>query len=80
MPGTLPPTRVTRHIEAVDCLDFSGKTKYNDFRDDLVRDGYAVIPAIAADKAKEYADAFHTYLEELFVVSPAELSTGFREG
>ena len=65
MPGALPPTRVTRYIEEVHCLDFSGKKTYGDFRDDLVRDGYAIIPAIDAAKARQYADKFHTYLEEL---------------
>ncbi|KAM0753450.1 hypothetical protein T439DRAFT_285374 [Meredithblackwellia eburnea MCA 4105] len=64
MPGLLPPTQVVREVQGVDCLDFSGKTVYNDFRDDLVSQGYAVIPAIEAEKANEYAEKFHQYLED----------------
>lgn len=43
-------------------------TLYGDFRDDLVRDGYAVIKeAIPRDRANAYADKMFTYLEELSV-------------
>ncbi|KAJ7593464.1 hypothetical protein C8J56DRAFT_931149 [Mycena floridula] len=36
---------------------------YGDFRDDLVRDGFAVVPAITAEKAATYVDAAHSWLE-----------------
>ncbi|PYI12703.1 hypothetical protein BO78DRAFT_402582 [Aspergillus sclerotiicarbonarius CBS 121057] len=46
-------------------MTLDGKpTSYGDFRDDLNRDGYAVIKgAIPLDRAKNYADAFYTYME-----------------
>jgi len=64
MPGR-PATQIVREVEAIDCLDFSGKTVYNDFRDDLVRDGFAVIKgAIPPERAAEHASNFHAYMEE----------------
>jgi len=40
--------------------------KYGDFRDDLVRDGYAVVKgAIPRDRADKYADHFYKFLEDL---------------
>lgn len=42
------------------------KPIYGDFRDDLVRDGYAVIKgAIPRDRADGYGEAFYTFLESL---------------
>lgn len=42
-------------------------TNYNDFRDQLNRDGYAVIKgAIPRERADKYADAFLSYLEDLY--------------
>lgn len=39
---------------------------YNDWRDDLVRDGYAVIEgAIPRERADKYADQMFTWLEGL---------------
>lgn len=65
MPGR-PATQVVREVEAVDCLDFSGKTHYGDFRDDLVKDGFAVIKgAIPPERAAQYASDFHQYMEDL---------------
>lgn len=54
---------------------FNGLPKaepYGDFRDDLSRDGFAVIRgAIPRERADQYADKMFTYLEELQVsVSP----------
>ena len=41
-------------------------TNYGDFRDDLNRDGYAVIKgAIPRDRADAYADKFLSYIEGL---------------
>lgn len=38
---------------------------YGDFRDDLIRDGYAVVKgAIPRDRADSYADRMYTWLEE----------------
>lgn len=42
--------------------------KYGDWRDDLVRDGYAVIKnAIPRERADKYADAMYSWLEGLYV-------------
>ncbi|KAK4051417.1 hypothetical protein OIV83_002901 [Microbotryomycetes sp. JL201] len=42
----------------------SGKTTYNDFRDDLVRDGYAVIKnAIPGDRTASLVDEVQSWLE-----------------
>lgn len=41
-------------------------TNYGDFRDDLNRDGYAVIKgAVPRERANAYSDAFYSYLEGL---------------
>ncbi|EED13683.1 conserved hypothetical protein [Talaromyces stipitatus ATCC 10500] len=47
-------------------MDLDGQpTNYNDFRDQLNRDGYAVIKgAIPRDRADKYADAFWSYIED----------------
>ena len=40
--------------------------KYGDFRDDLVRDGFAVVKgAIPRDRAESYGEAMYKWLEEL---------------
>lgn len=42
--------------------------KYGDWRDDLVRDGFAVIKgAIPREMADKYADAMYSWLEGLYV-------------
>ena len=60
-----PETMRVRAVEASDCLDFSGETVYGDFRDDLVKDGFAIIQAIEPKKAAEHAENFHKYMEDL---------------
>jgi hypothetical protein len=41
-------------------------TAYGDWRDDLARDGYAVVKgAIPKDRADKYADKMYTWLEDL---------------
>lgn len=43
--------------------------KFGDWRDDLARDGYAVIKgAIPQDKALQYADKMFSWLEGLYVI------------
>ena len=43
---------------------------FNDWRDDLVRDGYAVVKrAIPKDRTEGYVNELHSWLEDLFVVS-----------
>lgn len=55
---------VTHDTHVIDTLDFSGATTYGDFRDDLARDGYAVVKgAIPRQKAAEYVERYHEYLE-----------------
>ena len=40
--------------------------KYGDFRDDLVRDGFAVVKgAIPRDRADNYANELYKFLEDL---------------
>jgi hypothetical protein len=40
--------------------------KFGDFRDDLARDGYAVVKgAIPCDRALKYADDMYSWLEGL---------------
>lgn len=42
-------------------------TNYNDFRDQLNRDGYAVIKgAVPRARAEGYADKFLSYIEDLY--------------
>ena len=41
---------------------------YGDFRDDLARDGFAIVKgAIPRESADGYADKFYSYLEGLYV-------------
>lgn len=48
---------------------------YGDFRDDLVRDGFAVVKgAVPRERAEGYADAMHSWLESLYVVTVWSLS------
>lgn len=40
--------------------------QYGDFRDDLLRDGFAVVKgAIPRDRADSYADQMYSFLEDL---------------
>jgi len=42
------------------------KVTFGDFRDDLMRDGYAVVKgAIPRDRADSYGSAFYDFLESL---------------
>tara|TARA_R110002060_G_scaffold12008_6_gene17319 strand:- start:312 stop:578 length:267 start_codon:yes stop_codon:yes gene_type:complete len=43
------------------------KPIYGDFRDDLVRDGYAVVKgAVPRERADDYGRAFYDFLESLY--------------
>lgn len=45
---------------------------YGDFRDDLSRDGYAIIKgAIPRERADKYADEMYSWLEGLYAISPS---------
>lgn len=58
---TKPPVSVVRDIKAEHALDFN--QTYGDFRDDLIRDGYAVIKgAVPEDRAAQYVDEVHEFL------------------
>jgi hypothetical protein len=48
-------------------MKLDGKaTNYGDFRDDLNRDGYAVIKgAVPRERAEAYSNAFYSYIEGL---------------
>lgn len=42
---------------------------YGDFRDDLLRDGFAVIKgAVPRERAEKYVDEMYTWLENLYVL------------
>lgn len=67
-PGLPPPV--------IECIPTANPThklftrgpdhKYGDFRDGLIRDGYAVIKgAIPRERADQYAEEFHKFLEDL---------------
>ncbi len=57
MPHAIPPN-VSHDTPELDCLDFSGETTYGDFRDDIVRDGYAVVKnVISPERAAHYVGA-----------------------
>jgi hypothetical protein len=60
---------VTAHsgeTEKQTTLHLKGSTKFGDFRDDLARDGYAVIKgAVPRDRAEKYGNNFYEYLENL---------------
>lgn len=64
---TQAPGRIT--LSGVDegRMQVDGKdTKYGDWRDDLARDGYAVIKgAIPRERADQYADKMYSWLEGL---------------
>ncbi|GAA6037987.1 hypothetical protein JCM8097_009527 [Rhodosporidiobolus ruineniae] len=67
MPSTVhaTPPNVVRDTPDLDCIDFSGSTTYGDFRDDIVRDGYAVVKGvIPTERAQEYVQEFHQWLED----------------
>lgn len=68
MSSTITETAQTIHVKSesqalkVDGTDPS----YGDWRDDLARDGYAVIKgAIPRERADKYADAMFSWLEGL---------------
>jgi hypothetical protein len=47
---------------------------FNDWRDELVRDGYAVVKgAIPKDRTDAYVDELHSWLEDLCVTCPTSL-------
>lgn len=50
--------------------------KYGDWRDDLARDGYAVVKgAIPKERAERYADQMYTWLEGLLDLLTADCTT-----
>ena len=61
---TAQPLRVVATSQALK-VDGTDPT-YGDWRDDLVRDGYAVIKgAVPRERADKYADAMYSWLEGL---------------
>ena len=63
---TKPPVSVVRDVKAEHALDF--EANYNDWRADLIRDGYAVIKgAIPKERADLYVDQVHEFLESVLV-------------
>lgn len=68
MPHAIPPN-VSHDTPELDCLDFSGETTYGDFRDDIVRDGYAVVKnVISPERAAHYVGASAVF--QLFAREP----------
>jgi hypothetical protein len=61
---TRPPVSVVRDIKAEHALDFDAT--YDDWRADLIRDGYAVIKgAIPKQRAEQYVEQVHDFLESV---------------
>jgi len=61
---TAPPVSVVRDVKAQHALDF--EATYDDWRADLIRDGYAVIKgAIPKERAELYVDQVHEFLESV---------------
>jgi hypothetical protein len=61
----MPEIQPTLHLSSEAVKD-GAKQSYGDFRDDLLRDGYAVIKgAIPRERADKYADAMYSWLEGL---------------
>ncbi|BGO99598.1 hypothetical protein RTG_01865 [Rhodotorula toruloides ATCC 204091] len=59
------PANTTHDTPELDCIDFSGKTVYGDFRDDIVRDGFAVVKnALSPERAQHYVQEIHQWLED----------------
>jgi hypothetical protein len=62
---TEQPAAATLKVSGPVKVDGTDPT-YGDFRDDLIRDGFAVIKgAIPRERADKYADAMYTWLEDL---------------
>jgi hypothetical protein len=58
--ATLAPTTCTLFLRGEE------RPQYGDFRDDLIRDGFAVVKgAIPRDRADGYADKMYSFLEDL---------------
>ncbi|PRQ76541.1 hypothetical protein AAT19DRAFT_11959 [Rhodotorula toruloides] len=63
------PANTTHDTPELDCIDFSGKTVYGDFRDDIVRDGFAVVKnALSPERAQHYVQEIHQWLEDFGLV------------
>jgi hypothetical protein len=63
--ATLTPTTCRLFIKGED----SKVKQYGDFRDDLIRDGFAVIKgAIPRERADMYSDQMYAFLEDLYVI------------
>jgi hypothetical protein len=64
---TTKTTPVTLKAVGDEAMRINGTdTKYGDWRDDLARDGYAVVKgAIPRDRADKYADKMYNWLEGL---------------
>ena len=73
MPHAIPPN-VSHDTPELDCLDFSGETTYGDFRDDIVRDGYAVVKnVISPERAAHYVGALATIRSRAAVPSRSDM-------
>jgi len=65
----MPEIQPKLHLTSPQALKDGAEPSYGDFRDDLIRDGYAVIKnAIPRERADKYADAMYSWLEGLYVL------------
>ena len=56
----------TLHLASSAALKDGVTPNYGDWRDDLIRDGYAIVKgAIPRERADKYADAMYSWLEGL---------------
>lgn len=58
-----PFISMVRHITADSAIDFDSQYDEDDWKHRLVRDGYAVIKVFSDEKAAEYVDKVHEFLE-----------------
>jgi hypothetical protein len=59
-------TQPTLHLSSSKALGDGATPNYGDWRDDLIRDGYAIVKgAIPRERADGYADAMFNWLEGL---------------
>lgn len=64
---TEAPTKFQASANGASALRLDGTDgAYGDWRDDLIRDGFAVIKgAVPRERADKYADAMYSWLESL---------------
>lgn len=64
--ATAEASQPTLHLSSPEALKDGAAPNHGDWRDDLIRDGYAIVKgAIPRERADGYADAMYSWLEGL---------------